>query len=118
MNKALILDHAENPRRFEPTFAPTATGKHNHTSCDDEIKVSVLVEDGIIADIGFTGHGCVLCMGCASMLCEIAHRLPLDEAINLSPQHLIVNYATEIDSPRKRCVTVSLWALRKALKGL
>jgi nitrogen fixation protein NifU and related proteins len=117
MNEDFMLEHAEFPRRFNPTFEPTAKGRHVHAACNDEIEISIFIdEDGVIEDIGFTGHGCVICIACASILCEGMHRLSPDEAKSLAPRYM-APFQTEVEQGRERCVTVSLRALQKALEA-
>lgn len=113
-----FLDHAENPRRHNPTFAPTATGRNLYASCGDEIEISVLVQDGVIIDIGFTGKGCLLCLGGASILCEYVIGMPVAIAQTLTPDVWVntILMAQYLDRERLRCVYVPLMALQDALR--
>ncbi len=116
--KETFLDHAENPRRQDPTFTPTATGRNLYALCGDEIEISVLIHDGIIMDIGFTGKGCILCRGGASILCEYV--LGMSVAIAQTLTHNVwvntVLMAQYLERQRLRCVYVPLMALQNALR--
>lgn len=66
--REVILDHSQAPRRMGTLAAPThSLGLHNPT-CGDTIAVDIKVEDGRVADYGFSGHGCSISMASASML--------------------------------------------------
>jgi len=117
----LLLDHAENPRRFNPTFDPTGTGTQVLTVCSDEITVKIKLAGPhgkmFIEDVGFTGHGCVLCMAATSLLCEHVVGMRVENAFAIKPHHVCALLETDIPGPRHRCVEVPRLALRKALRG-
>lgn len=114
-----LLKHAENPWGFNPTFKPTSTGKAVLLTCNDEItmkvRVGLLLRQLVIKDIGFTGHGCVLCMAASSLLCEYVLGDRVSTILDMEPHELCDLMNTDIPEPRMRCVQVSLQALRKAI---
>lgn len=52
-------------------------------TCGDEIELGLLVEDGIIKDVRFLGHGCSISMASASMMTEAIKGKPTSEAMAL-----------------------------------
>ncbi|RIJ59856.1 Fe-S cluster assembly sulfur transfer protein SufU [Clavibacter phaseoli] len=64
----LILDHSRTPEgQGDPTGWPLHAHQVNPT-CGDEITLGVRVEDGRVAEIAWTGHGCAISQASASML--------------------------------------------------
>jgi len=65
-----ILDHYRRPRNCRSLDLANRLGDGNNPLCGDTLRVSMLVEDGIIRDIGFTGQGCAIAIASASMMTE------------------------------------------------
>ncbi|MBW7934489.1 MAG: SUF system NifU family Fe-S cluster assembly protein [Gemmatimonadaceae bacterium] len=65
-----ILQHYRRP--LHKGAVAHATGVHGEKNplCGDNITVSVRVEDGAVAEAGFTGSGCSIMQATASMLTE------------------------------------------------
>jgi nitrogen fixation NifU-like protein len=67
----VILDHNRNPRNY-PKNPP---GSNRHASghnplCGDEIGIHLIVEDGLVKDVGFEGEGCAISVASASMMTQ------------------------------------------------
>ena len=65
----VILDHSRRPRNFGelPNAAVVVHG--DNPACGDEIHLAVrFADDGALADIKFTGHGCAISQASASMM--------------------------------------------------
>ena len=66
-----ILDHNRRPRNFRHHPAGANRIAHGHNPlCGDELSLSLTVEDGVIKDIGFDGHGCAISTASASLMTE------------------------------------------------
>ena len=67
----VILDHNRNPRNYpkKPEGCNCSALGHNPL-CGDEVQVNLRVEDGVIKDIGFEGHGCAISTASASLMTE------------------------------------------------
>lgn len=64
----VILDHNRSPKNFKKIEQPTGTAVGHNPLCGDEITVSIVVEDGVIKDVGFQGGGCAISQASASMM--------------------------------------------------
>jgi nitrogen fixation NifU-like protein len=63
-----ILDHYRRPRNFQkPAFA-NRQAEDSNPLCGDILRVFMQIEDGVIADISFTGTGCAISIASASMM--------------------------------------------------
>lgn len=66
----LILDHGRHPRNahFPARHSHGAEGKN--PLCGDQLTVKLLLEDGVVQDIGFEGSGCAISQAAASTMTE------------------------------------------------
>jgi nitrogen fixation NifU-like protein len=67
----LILDHEKHPRNFRVLEGATQSAQGYNPICGDNIRLYLNVENGVIKDACFDGHGCALCKASASLLTEI-----------------------------------------------
>ncbi len=80
----VILDHNRNPRNYPKN--PPGANRHAHgfnPLCGDEVRVHVRVEDGVVKDVGFEGHGCAISTASASLMTQAVLGRPVDEAESL-----------------------------------
>ena len=66
----LVLEHKRAPRHFGPIAAATHEAQGRNPQCGDEVRVQLRVSGDRVADIGFTGQGCAICMASTSMMTE------------------------------------------------
>ena len=103
-----ILDHNRRPRNFRHHPAGANRIAHGHNPlCGDELSLSLTVEDGVIKDIGFDGHGCAISTASASLMTEALKGKTVAEAEALFGKvHAVLTGAdgNEIQSLGKRRV--------------
>lgn len=66
----VILDHGTRPRGRGRLDSPTSSAEGNNPMCGDRVEVEVRIEDETIAEVGFTGDGCAICLASASMMTQ------------------------------------------------
>lgn len=66
----LVLEHKRAPRHFGPIPAATHEAQGRNPQCGDEVRVQLRLDAGRVADVGFTGQGCAVCMASTSMMTE------------------------------------------------
>ncbi len=82
--REIILDHYRSPRnRGELTSPPAHRVEGFNPLCGDEVVVTMLVEDGRVADIKFAGSGCSISQSSASLMSSAVKGKPLDEVREL-----------------------------------
>ena len=64
----LILDHYRNPRNKSELPEPTAEVHMRNPVCGDEVKLQLIVKDGVIEAANFTGQGCSISQASVSMM--------------------------------------------------
>lgn len=93
LKRAILLDHYQKPHNRGLKDDPRYDSIHNASeSCIDDITVQMLIEDGIIKDVGFDGVGCTICIASCSIMSDLIKGKTLDEGLEI-----IHNYYNMID---------------------
>ena len=70
-NRAL-MDHVSNPDYRYEMDNPTLSHEGINPSCGDDLLLNVrLADDGTIAEVSWTGHGCAVSQGSADMMSDL-----------------------------------------------
>ncbi|MDE6576459.1 MAG: SUF system NifU family Fe-S cluster assembly protein [Opitutales bacterium] len=80
----IIIDHSGHPHHEGIIKNPTCQAEGYNATCGDEIKVSLVVEDGKIADIKFYGQGCAISRASGSMMTDFILGMSISEAQKFS----------------------------------
>jgi nitrogen fixation NifU-like protein len=115
--KDYILDHYRNPRNFGHLDAPTATAEDLNPLCGDRIKFELLVEDGRVTDVRFSGKGCAISQASASMLSENLKGEKLEDIARLTKEAVLENVGIGISAARMKCATLGLKVVKTAALG-
>ncbi|MDC0358466.1 SUF system NifU family Fe-S cluster assembly protein [Oligoflexia bacterium] len=67
----LILDHSRHPRCHGCVRNPNAKACLLNPLCGDQIELTLVIKEGIVEDIAFSGHGCSISQASASMMSDI-----------------------------------------------
>ena len=79
-----LMDHNAHPDyKYEMSDA-THTHEGINPSCGDELVLSLRVENGIIEEAAFTGHGCAVSQASADMMADVITGETVEEARRLS----------------------------------
>jgi nitrogen fixation NifU-like protein len=131
----VILDHYKRPRNFGPLAGADHSAEGYNPLCGDQVKVSVRLENGRVADAHFEGAGCAISTASASLMTDAVKGKTVEEAEELFQRfHGLVSgkggapdeddlgkleaLAGVRDYPvRIKCATLAWHALRSALHG-
>lgn len=113
-----VLDHYRNPRHHGALEHPDFTYEDSNPLCGDRIRVDVRVKDGVVADVGFSGHGCSVSQAAASMLCEHIAGRSLDEVKRIGRQDVLDMLGVELGPVRLKCALLALKTLKAGVYGL
>jgi nitrogen fixation protein NifU and related proteins len=75
----LILKHYRSSAHRGEVENPDAAIAERNPLCGDDIFLTVRIEEGRIADVRFSGHGCAISQAAASMMCQHAIGKTWDE---------------------------------------
>jgi nitrogen fixation NifU-like protein len=78
----IILDHYRNPHNVGHLEGAEIVERGFNESCGDDIKLFAKVQDGVITEIVFEGHGCAISQASASMMTEALKGKKLTEILD------------------------------------
>lgn len=81
--EALILDHNRQPRNFRKPAGCNYQSHGINPLCGDDITIYLTIENGVIRDVGFGGHGCAISTASASLMTEALKGKTVSEAEEL-----------------------------------
>ena len=113
-----ILDHYKHPRHHGTLDQPDITYEDSNPLCGDKLRMDLRIEDGRIADIRFSGHGCSISQASASMLCEAVHGKPLEEVKKLNRDDVLEMLGIELGPVRLKCGLLALKTLKAGVYGI
>ncbi len=79
----VILDHGKHPRNFREGHEGCRTAHGHNPLCGDKIEVHLILENGLVADVSFTGSGCAISTASASMMTQVLKGKTVDQADEL-----------------------------------
>jgi len=77
----VILEHNKDTRNRREVEGYTHKERGHNPSCGDEITVEAKIENGILTDLAYTGHGCSISQASASMMVDLLKGKPVEEAL-------------------------------------
>jgi nitrogen fixation NifU-like protein len=116
MYKEHLLELYKSPSNFGILKNPS----HKHTSynsvCGDEVTVNLLVKDGIIKDIKFSGSGCVISLVATSLLTNKIKSMKVSGVKKIRPEEVLELLKVKLNLARVRCALLGFEAVKGALK--
>lgn len=83
-----FMEHNSHPDYKYQMDNATHTHDGINPSCGDELTLSLRVENGVIEEAAFTGHGCAVSQAAADMMADLVTGETVDEARRLSSLYL------------------------------
>jgi nitrogen fixation NifU-like protein len=110
--QANILDHYKHPRNHGVLEQPTASREELNPLCGDKVRVDLLIKDGIIDDIRFSGRGCTISQAATSMMTEALKGQPVEAAKVFGKQDVLDLLEIPIGYSRLKCALLGLKAFK------
>lgn len=83
-----VLDHFRNPRNAGELPGATAAVETSNPVCGDVLKLSVRVDNDVIAEARFLCRGCTTAIACASLLTEQMTAQTVSQLCSITPESL------------------------------
>jgi nitrogen fixation NifU-like protein len=113
-----ILDHYRHPRHHGTLEKPDITYEDANPLCGDRIRMDLKIDEGRIADIRFSGHGCSISQAAASMLCEAVQGKTLEEVKRVGRDDVLEMLGIELGPVRLKCGLLALKTLKAGVYGI
>jgi nitrogen fixation NifU-like protein len=81
--QSTILDHNKRPRNYRVPERANREARGDNPLCGDKIEVHLLLEDGVVKDVGFQGTGCAISRASASLMTEAVKGRRVEEVERL-----------------------------------
>ena len=134
--QSVILDHNKNPRNFREADGANRSADGFNPLCGDKITVTLLLEDGVVKDVAFTGSGCAISTASASLMTESVRGKTVEEVLRIFDDfHELVTSDPTVEADaaglgklavfggvrefpvRVKCATLAWHTLKSALDG-
>ena len=76
----LIMEHSMNSYNRKKIENPTCCEMGHNPNCGDEIEIQIKLNDNIIEDMAFTGHGCAISQASTSIMIDTLKGKTVEEA--------------------------------------
>ena len=95
----VILDHNKRPRNFRTLEIANHVAEGFNPLCGDRLHLYLLVEDDVVADVGFQGSGCAISKASASLMTDSIKGRPVAEV-----RALFERFRTMVTTPPEESV--------------
>jgi nitrogen fixation NifU-like protein len=112
-----LLDHYRHPRNEGHLASPDLAAEEYNPLCGDRVSIEARLEGGRIVEARFSGRGCALCLGAASILTETIRGQTLDELADLDREAFLAELQSPIRPARLKCALLPWIAFRRAAYG-
>lgn len=75
----VIFDHNRQPRNFHAMSDADHQADGHNPLCGDQLTVYLHIEDGVVKDVSFVGHGCAISTASASLMTEAVKGKSVEE---------------------------------------
>jgi nitrogen fixation NifU-like protein len=110
-----ILEHYRRPHNFGVIEDASATYEGSNPLCGDRITMQVVVRDGVVERVGFTGRGCAISQASASLLTDEIKGKPVADVVSFGAADLLDLLGIEISPARLKCAMLSFDSLQHLL---
>lgn len=111
-----LMEHFRYPKNKKKLAAPSFTVDGGNPSCGDHIVIEGLIEGRTVADLGFSGSGCVISQATASMLTQLCIGKTIDDVLALTKDDVLKLVGIQLGPTRLKCALLSLQVLQKGLE--
>lgn len=109
-----VMDHFQNPRNVGEVEEANAVGQVGNPQCGDIMKLSLKIEDGVVADVKFKTFGCGAAIATSSMMTELVKGKKVEELQAIS-NNTVAEALDGLPPVKMHCSNLAAEALDAAL---
>lgn len=109
-----VREHFAHPRNVGVIADADGVGEFGDPGCGDAFRVYIKVTEGRVSDIRFQIQGCPSAIACGSVLTEMARGKPLDEALRIRNEDVLIALGG-LPDPKEHCSNLGAEALHRAI---
>ncbi|MBI3856364.1 MAG: iron-sulfur cluster assembly scaffold protein [Planctomycetes bacterium] len=109
----IVMDHFLNPRNTGELPHPTHTSFVRNAACGDQVKLTLVVREGVIAEARTKTFGCAAAIASSSALTELLIGRNVDDARAIKNTDVVL-FLGGLPEGKERCSVVAEDALRAA----
>ena len=109
-----VMDHFANPRNVGELSDANAVGQVGNPRCGDIMKITMRIEDDIIADVAFKTFGCGAAVATSSMATELVKGKTISEALSISNK-AVAEALDGLPAVKMHCSVLAEEAIRAAI---
>lgn len=110
-----ILDHFRSPRHAGALAHATVEHEEKNLSCGDELRLSLILDDGKIVSVGWEGTGCAISQASMSILSEELVGKKEEDVLALTKEDIYTLLGVPIGPRRFKCALMSLHTVKNAI---
>lgn len=116
MYKEHILELYKSPSNFGILKNPSYKHTSYNSVCGDEVTVNLLVKEGVVKDVKFSGSGCVISLVATSLLTNKIKSMKVSEVKKIRPEEVLELLKIKLNLARVKCALLGFEAVKGALK--
>ena len=116
--REIIIDHAQHPHNHGSIPDADVSYEDSNPLCGDKIRMDLKIENGIVADVKFSGKGCAISQASASMLTDEIKGKSLDEIRHIDKQTVLDMIGIPLGPTRVKCALLPLKVLKMGAYGI
>lgn len=116
MNQKNLLEHFHSPLHYGTLENPHFSLENYNPSCGDTITMQGILENNCIAQLRFSGKGCMLSHIAASLLTQHCTGKSLIFALELTTQDMLKLLHMDLGPLRIKCAVLPLEALQEGIR--
>lgn len=116
--KEVILDHYQHPHNHGTLADATNSYEDSNPLCGDRIRMEMIIQDGVVADVKFSGKGCAISQASASMLTDEIKGKTLDELQAIDKQTVLDMLGIPLGPSRIKCALLPLKVMKASAYGM
>jgi nitrogen fixation NifU-like protein len=109
-----VMDHFTNPRNVGEIENASGSGTVGNAKCGDIMKMTIKVENGVIADVKFKTFGCGAAIATSSKATELVKGKTIDEALAVTNK-MVAESLGGLPSVKLHCSVLAEEALHEAI---